>query len=94
MPNSSSPRKRSASSASSPPIDEAVYLAGGLGVGVGGLPGAGEIEESGVHPADGISVRYPGPDGFTTANPASFPFSSQTPMQSRASGPLVVTSSS
>ena len=89
---------RSASEGDSAPLqavsEESVDLAGGFGVGVGSLPGAGEIEECGVHPADGSSVRYPGPDGFTTANPASFPFSSQTPTQIRASGPLVVISTS
>ena len=80
--------------------EEAVHLAGGLGVGVGVAPGAGFVEEVGVHPADGIAVGAQGldgsgePDGFTTANPASLLFSSQTPTQTRASGPALSISSS
>ncbi len=94
MPNSSCPAEAVGEGRFVAAGEEAVDLAGGRGVGVGVAPGAGLGEKGGVHPADGSALGRQEADGFTTANPASLLFSSQTPTQMRASGPLLSISSS
>lgn len=64
---------------------------------VGALPDLEDVavaDGRGAQPAGGVSGGAGGAAEVTTAKPASLPFSSQMPTQTRASGPVATISSS